>query len=128
MSAGSPLLRVAPVHHSRSYTAVTTPAGAVQRFYDAINRGDYNTAYSLLSPGFRGTMSLSTFRKGYSTTQSVEATTRDVGGGVVNVALTAVDRNEDGTTRTTRYSGYWKVISTTNGMLLDDGRFHTAEL
>ncbi len=106
--------------------AGTRPSAAVERFYSEINGKDFRSAYEQLSPSFRKSMSFDAFRAGYATTRSVTATTTDPDDGpVVRVHLMAVDRNGDGTSRTTAFDGYWKVVPGAGGeWLLDDGRFH----
>jgi hypothetical protein len=103
-----------------------SPGAAVERFYSEINGKDFRSAYERLSPSFRKSMPFDTFRTGYATTMSVIATTTDPDDGpVVQVHLIAVDRNGDGTSRTTTFDGYWKVVPGFGGdWLLDDGRFH----
>lgn len=98
---------------------------AVERFYSEINGKDFESAYKRLSPSFRRSMPFDAFRAGYATTMSVIATVTDSDGGpVVRVHLIAIDRNRNGTSRTSSFDGYWKVVPSANGdLLLDDGRF-----
>lgn len=105
---------------------VDAPTDVVERFYRDITNKDYAAAYGLLSPSFTRSLPYRNFLSGYSTTVSVFATTSLNDPRTVNVRLTATDRNRDGSYRTTKYQGYWRVVPDGRGSwLLEDGRFHT---
>lgn len=109
---------VAPIPRSPS------PGDTVKQFYSLINARDFPTAYALLSPSFKKSMSLASFEEGYATTTSVYAHTDDDNSQTVSVRLVATDRNPDGSSRTTTFDGHWSVVpNPLGGWLLDDGRF-----
>lgn len=102
-----------------------TPGASIRAFYSEINSHDFASAYQKLSPSFKKTMTLESFARGYATTVSVFASTRGDSDRTVAVALSAVDRTADGSTRTSSYEGHWTVIPSRSGWLLDSGSFRS---
>ncbi len=87
-------------------------AGTVERYYDFINDGDLDTAYTFLAPTVQAKEPLATWKAGFATTESVTATADALATSapdVVTVRLDAVDRNADGTTRASCFTGTWGV-------------------
>jgi hypothetical protein len=94
------------------YSRSATPAEVtVAAFYRAINRRDYPTAYSLVTPEGRMRRSLETFTAGYAATRSVMAM---VAPGdtenEVRVDLTTDDVAPGGSDIVKRFAGSWFVI------------------
>ncbi|MEU3828397.1 hypothetical protein AB0F36_24235 [Streptomyces sp. NPDC029080] len=82
----------------------TGPDGTVDRFFDAINERDYQTAWDL--GGRNLDVSYSSFVSGYATTERDEVTVDSVDGETVWVHLLA--RQTDGTQKS--YSGRYTVV------------------
>lgn len=110
-------------------TQDTTKASAVvQKYYDAINKHDYQTAYNLWSDDYHSTHTYNDFKQGYANTLS-----DDVGIGEVDplanntyrVLIDLVSKNSAGSSATataaasattaTRYSGYFIVGQVQDG-------------
>jgi len=105
------------------YPLVRSPEEAVTKFYLAIDRGDYPTAYGLLSDNQRKRASLPDFRKGYDTTVSVslQADRRVANTDQVNVVFSAVDR-VDGKLVTRGFDGTWVAVYEAGEWRLDSAR------
>ncbi|MEU6592278.1 hypothetical protein ABZ923_24135 [Streptomyces sp. NPDC046881] len=86
-----------------STEAADGPAGTVTRFFEAINQGDYATAWDL--GGKNLDASYTTFVSGFATTQRDDVTIESVQGDTVRVQLLA--RQTDGTQKS--YSGRYTV-------------------
>jgi hypothetical protein len=87
-----------------------TRAQFVRGYYAAIERGDYEEAWSRLSASTQG-QSFEVWRAGYATTvsQRVSDVTREPEG-VVRYVLVAVDRTPCGTTTERRFEVRWRLV------------------
>ncbi|MFB9682553.1 hypothetical protein [Amycolatopsis plumensis] len=83
----------------------TTEAGVVIAYYDAINRRDFATAWSLGGSHIAGGGGYTKYANGFATTVWDTLTVTDVRGSTVHVVLSAVQT--DGSTRT--FSGTYTV-------------------
>ncbi|KOX02883.1 hypothetical protein [Streptomyces sp. NRRL B-3648] len=93
-----------------STEAADGPAGTVTRFFDAINQGDYATAWDL--GGKNLDASYTSFVSGFSSTARDDVTIESVEGDTVRVQLLA--RQTDGTQKS--YSGRYTVA---DGVITD---------
>ncbi len=78
----------------------------VNYFYEALNLGDYVTAYSLLGSSWQSKTSYPDFRKGYLDTTFIfveEISTTSEGDSVTAVAIIAADERDSGASTTTKY-------------------------
>jgi hypothetical protein len=83
----------------------TAEARTVIAYYDAINRRDFATAWSLGGSRIAGGGGYTKYVNGFATTSWDTLTVTDAGGGTVSVVLSAVQT--DGSTRT--FSGTYTV-------------------
>ena len=89
---------------TQSTDGATGPADTVNRFFQAINDRDYNTAWEL--GGKNLDMDYDSFVSGFATTDQDEVTIQSVDGDTVSVDLLA--RQTDGTQKS--YSGQYTVV------------------
>lgn len=82
-----------------------SPVAVVQNFYSALNRKDFQTAWSLGGYNFTNGGDYYSWVAGYRDTNGVTGTATDIGGGVVATSFSAV--HDDGSVTT--YSGTYTV-------------------
>ncbi len=97
-------------------------AQTVSRFYEDLNRHDFNQAYSLLSLSRRELAPFSTWKSGFDSTIAQHANVSPSGRNTYAVDLTAVDRMPDGQLTTT-YAGSWTVKEDARKWHLDTPAF-----
>lgn len=85
--------------------ARTTPGNTVVAYYDALNRHDFSTAWSLGGSRIAGGGGYAKYVNGFSTTSWDTLTVTEVRGGTVSVVLSALQ--VDGSTRI--FSGTYTV-------------------
>jgi hypothetical protein len=93
------------VQPSRTRAPEVDPAGAVNAYYDAIDRGDFSTAWYLGGKNLPGNRDYPTYVAAFSGTARDTPTVTSVNGGTVYVDLSA--EQTDGSVRT--FSGYYTV-------------------
>lgn len=96
----------------------------VLSFYNAINRRDFQRAYSLVSPSFRAFKPYDQFVEDYFATQSVGISTGTPIGDYVPTTINATDKIPSGT-RSRTFEGGWHVIWSNGSYRLDRGAFRT---
>jgi hypothetical protein len=95
----------APAQPAPPAAPYVDPVTVVQNFYDALARGDYQTAWNLGGKNIGG-LDYNSWVAAYATTAGVYGTASDLGGGGVQVSFSAVQA--DGSVKT--FAGTYTVL------------------
>ncbi|MFD9482815.1 hypothetical protein [Streptomyces sp. NPDC059991] len=98
-----PTMAAGPTTDTTGPSTAPGPQGTITAYYDALNRGDYETAWSL--GGKNLTTSYSDYAAGFADTRRADVTVLSVRGDTVSVDINA--RQRDGSTRS--YTGTYTV-------------------
>ncbi len=106
-----------------SYQSISGFDDRVQAFYSALNRRDFDEAYSMLSPAFKQGGTFEQWKAGYDTTESIAVSTSTLSPSLVSIDMTAIDHYPQGDV-TRHFVGNWHGTRGADGeWYLDSGHF-----